>query len=128
MSIRRTLEITVIAGFVALAAGCGKSDKETTDSAAPDTVAAPPAPSNLNLANHMGGLHVTWTDNSGGTADTIIERKSGTEAFAVIKTVAFGQTEYHDGSPVAGTPYTYRLAATKDGVKSAYTPEKMATP
>lgn len=70
----------------------------------------PKAPTGLVVAPLSGGAHLTWTDNSADETEFVIERKT-TGDFAVLGTVAFNTTAYHDGALEAGATHTYRVRA-----------------
>jgi hypothetical protein len=57
-------------------------------------------------------LSLQWVDNSGGTANFKIERKTGTGAFAQIATTGASVTSYTDGTVTAGSSYCYRVRAS----------------
>jgi len=58
-------------------------------------------------------LTLDWVDNAGGTANFLVERKTGTTGtYARIATTGIGVTTYTDLAVVAGTTYCYRVKAT----------------
>jgi hypothetical protein len=79
-----------------------------------------------------GGAHRTWKDNSDNEGSFMLERKVGTDAFAVYKTLDFNTTVYHDADVKAGMAYGYRvMAMPKSGGHTAstkYSNEVMFTP
>ena len=79
----------------------------------------PVAPSNLLAVNSPTQVSLSWQDNSTNETGFLIERKSGTGAYAVLATVAAGTTAYSDATAWASTQYTYRVTATGSNGKSA---------
>jgi hypothetical protein len=69
-------------------------------------------------------LTLNWVDNSGGTANFVIERKTGpTGTYARIATTGPGITTYADVAVVAGSTYCYRVKASNALGESGYTNE-----
>jgi hypothetical protein len=69
-------------------------------------------------------LTLTWTDNSGGTGSTAIDRKTGTTGtYAQIATRSPGIVSYADTTVVAGTTYCYRVRAFNSAGFSPYSNE-----
>ena len=74
-------------------------------------------------------LTLNWVDNTGGTANFIIERKSGTTGtYARIATTGTGITTYVDSEVVAGTTYCYRVKASNALGDSGYSNEACGSP
>jgi uncharacterized protein DUF4082/List-Bact-rpt repeat protein len=72
-------------------------------------------------------LTATWTDNSGGTAQFRVERKTGTSGlYAEIAITATGATSYVDPTIAAGTTYCYRVRASNAAGNSAYSNDACA--
>src|SRR5262245_61048217 len=72
-------------------------------------------------------LTLAWTDNSGGTASTRIERRTDPGSYAPVGSVAPGVVAWTDTTVLAGTRYCYRVAAVAGGVTSPYSNEDCAT-
>ncbi len=73
-------------------------------------------------------LTLNWVDNSGGVANFIVERKTGTTgAYARIATTAIGITTYTDSTVAAGTTYCYRVKASSALGDSGYSNEACKT-
>lgn len=72
-------------------------------------------------------LTVEWTDNSGGMASTLLERRD-VGAYAPLAEVPPGQASYVDAAVVAGTAYCYRARAhlSETGETSDYSNEACA--
>jgi len=69
-------------------------------------------------------LTLTWMDNTGGTANFIIERKTGASgAYASIATTGAGITTYIDTTVIAGITYCYRVKAFNASAASGYSNE-----
>jgi len=69
-------------------------------------------------------LTLDWVDNAGGTANFLVERKTGTTGtYARIATTGIGVTTYTDLAVVAGTTYCYRVKATNALGESSYSNE-----
>jgi len=74
-------------------------------------------------------LTLTWMDHTGGTANFIVERKTGTSgAYASIATTGLGITSYIDSAVIAGTTYCYRVKAFNTSGESGYSNESCAAP
>ncbi len=73
-------------------------------------------------------LTLDWVDNAGGTANFIVERKTGTTGiYAKIATTGPGITTYMDSAVVAGTTYCYRVKAFNALGDSGYSNEACKT-
>jgi hypothetical protein len=73
-------------------------------------------------------LTLDWVDNTGGTANFIIERKTGTTGtYARIATTGTGITTYTDLAVAAGTTYCYRVKASNAFGDSGYSNEACKT-
>ena len=74
-------------------------------------------------------LTLTWMDNMGGTANFIIERKTGAGgAYASIARTSTGITTYVDTAVIAGMTYCYRVKAFNASGESGYSNEACAAP
>ncbi len=113
MSITSSSRLLTVAAIVLLT-GCGGAG-------------APKAPSGLIVGLLSGGGHLTWTDNSDNETEFLIERMTAGGAFAMLASVPFNTTAYHDGSVVVGMTYTYRVAAMNAGGMSSPSNEEMLT-
>ena len=75
-------------------------------------------------AQRAAQLTLNWVDNSGGIANFIVERKTGTAGtYARIATTGTGITTYADSAVVAGTTYCYRVKASNAFGDSGYSNE-----
>ena len=75
-------------------------------------------------AERAAHLTLDWVDNAGGTANFIIERRTGTTGtYAWIATTSPGITTYTDSAVVAGTTYCYRVKASNAFGDSGYSNE-----
>ena len=75
-------------------------------------------------------LIASWTDNSGGTAFTQIERRLGTDTISSYTLVGYvppGTTNFGDTTVIAGTTYCYRAFAYDAISVSPYSDEACAT-
>jgi regulation of enolase protein 1 (concanavalin A-like superfamily) len=84
------------------------------------STAQPPAnPSNL-VASVVSQteIQLMWNDNSSDETGFRIERAVGGGSFVPLVTVGAGITGYSDTTTVAGTTYTYRVIATRNGSDS----------
>lgn len=79
-----------------------------------DGGAPPAAPTNLGVSNVGGGAHLVWTDNSDNEDEFVVLRKTATTSYAEVGTVPFDTSQFHDAVVVAGTAYTYVIAARND--------------
>ena len=69
-------------------------------------------------------LTLDWVDNAGGTANFVVERKTGTTGtYARIATTGLGVTTYTDSAVVAGITYCYRVKASNALGESIYSNE-----
>jgi hypothetical protein len=90
--------------------------------------AQPAAPVLDELMPMQGGLHVMWT-NAEPACDSIeIERKSATEAYAVVFVLPGEADNKHDPNASMDTDYTYRIRCEKGGLYSDYSNELGANP
>jgi hypothetical protein len=65
-----------------------------------------------------------WVDNAGGTANFVVERKTGsTGTYARIATTGIGVITYTDSTVVAGITYCYRVKASNALGESSYSNE-----
>ena len=72
-------------------------------------------------AERAAQLTLDWVDNAGGTANFIVERKTGTTGtYARIATTGTGITTYADSAVVAGTTYCYRVKASNVNASNAF--------
>lgn len=95
---------TAMFAFAVIASSCSDMDM------------MPNPPSNLKVMELSGGGHVTWKDNSDNESQFMIERKVGTGAFAVLATLPFNTTQFHDAPLMMGVTYVYRvMAMDKEG-------------
>ncbi len=80
-------------------------------------------------AERAAQLTLDWVDNAGGTANFIVERKTGTTGtYARIATTGTGITTYADSAVVAGTTYCYRVKASNALGDSGYSNEACGSP
>jgi hypothetical protein len=80
----------------------------------------PAAPSNLTAVDSPTQVNLSWQDNSTNETNFVIERKTGTGAYAVLATVGANVTSYGDATAWASTQYSYRVKATSAAGSSAY--------
>ncbi|MDP8961998.1 MAG: DNRLRE domain-containing protein [Actinomycetota bacterium] len=87
----------------------------------------PAAPTNLTVSppasNADTSLELTWSDNSSDENGFKVERKTGTESFTEITTVAGDVATYTDTALTPGTTYTYRVRAWNGAGDSQYSEE-----
>ena len=80
-----------------------------------------------SLAN-AAQLTATWTDNSDGTAQFKVERKTGaTGTYSEIVVTAPGATSHVDTTIATGTTYCYRVRASTGAGDSGYSNEACAS-
>jgi len=80
-------------------------------------------------AQRAAQLTLNWVDNSGGVANFIVERKTGTAGtYARIATTGTGITTHTDTAVVAGTTYCYRVKASNALGESGYSNEACGSP
>ena len=89
-------------------------------------VLAPSAPTNLTAAFQTGPrILLTWTDTATDETGFVIERSTDGTNFSVLVTVGprnnTGAVSYADTTVLPGITYTYRVAAVKNSILSAYT-------
>jgi chitinase len=73
-------------------------------------------------------LTASWVDNSGGVANTSLQRRAATDTvYAPIANVAPGVTTYVDASVNTGTSYCYRAQAYDASGVSGFSNETCAT-
>ena len=79
-------------------------------------------------AERTAQLTLDWVDNAGGTANFVIERKTGaTGTYARIATTGPGITTYADSTVTTGTTYCYRVKASNALGDSGYSNEACKT-
>ncbi len=80
------------------------------------------APTDLSLvANEIGSITISWTDNSDNEDGFIVERGSGSPiAYSVLDSVAANVTTYQDTTVEDNTEYTYRVKAYNVHTTSVY--------
>ena len=91
----------------------------------------PSSPAVLKGAQPTRGTQLTldWVDNTGGTANFVVERKTGpTGTYARIATTCIGVTTYTDLAVVAGITYCYRVKASNAHGESDYSNEAGRSP
>jgi len=92
----------------------------------------------LTLATAVLGFHAhlasaaqltaRWTDNSNGTAQFKVERKTGPAGtYSQLAITATGATSYADTTIAANTTYCYRVRASNTAGDSAYSNEACAS-
>lgn len=87
----------------------------------------PAPPSNLTATSaSTTRINLSWTDNSTNESGFKVERKTGSNAFAVVATLESGITIYSDNGLVPNTTYTYRVYAYNSAGNSL-TPTNEAT-
>lgn len=101
-----TKSITILLLFLSLFSCSTESD----DNGNLTTVVVPIAPSNLtgSLASSVQ-INLTWTDNSTNEIGFKIERKTGSNTYAVIGTTTNDITNFSDTGLLPSTTYTYRV-------------------
>jgi Secretion system C-terminal sorting domain/Fibronectin type III domain len=89
------------------------------------TATAPAAPSNLTAITASNAqINLTWADNSSNETGFLVERATGTGAFAQIASLGAGVTSYSSTASStalsASTSYSFRVRATNATGNSAY--------
>ncbi len=85
------------------------------------TLPAPAVPTNLS-ASALGSneIDLSWTDNTQGTAQYVVERATGTGGtFDQVALLDPGTTAFSDTDLTAGTTYQYQVYATDSGGNSS---------
>ncbi len=92
-------------------------------------VQSPPEdPSDLRAAAVSSSeIALNWEDQSVNESGFIIERKTGSGAFAELAATGSETTAYKDHGLPASTTFTYRVRAFNSGGSSGYTQEEEAT-
>lgn len=80
---------------------------------------APAAPSALTGSSTTNQISLSWQDNSNNETAFIIERRSGSAAFAQIASLAANTTTYNNLQVDANTLYDYRVSASNANGTSA---------
>jgi len=87
-----------------------------------------PAPTELSAtADSSIQISLTWTDNADAEDAYVVERKSGSEDFAVVAELDADAEAYTDGGVLPEITYTYRVKATTSAVESDPSNEAEAT-
>jgi uncharacterized protein (TIGR02145 family) len=101
--------LTLLLGIILLP-GCAKDDKSE---------AVPMPPENLTgEVISTTAINLTWTDRSANETGFKIERKKGTETYAVIGTTETNVTIFNDTEFAPNTTYTYRVYSYNSGGNS----------
>jgi len=100
-------KIFILIMGIALIYSCSTSTDENGNSI---TNVVPLAPSNLtgSVASSTQ-INLSWTDNSTNETGYKIERKTGTETYAVVGSTATNVTTFNDTGLTPNTTYTYRV-------------------
>lgn len=93
-----------------------------------DAPGLPKAPSIKTITPMSSVLMVSWTNNDATCQSVEGERKSSTEAYKVVFSVAGTVATKMDGTAKGNVDYTYRLRCLRDGVASEYSAEMTANP
>jgi hypothetical protein len=81
----------------------------------------PPAPTTVTaVASSSTVVQLTWTRAGVNETGYVIQRRQGRGAFATVATVGLLPTAFGDATVVAGTRYTYRIAAVGAAGNSAF--------
>lgn len=80
---------------------------------------APAAPSALTGSTTTSQISLSWQDNSNNETAFIIERRTGSAAFAQIASLAANTTTYDNLQVSANTLYDYRVSASNANGTSA---------
>lgn len=83
-------------------------------------MAAPVAPSNLDVRQLPGQLHVTWQDNSSGEYGFSLERKINSSSWGVVATLGPDRTSYQMDNPLTFNTYYFRVRAFDEYGYSTY--------
>ena len=107
----------------------GDSPWSNEASATTDALPNPPAAPTDLVATAAGTeqIDLIWADNADNETGFKIERKTGTDAFAEIATVAADVVSYSDAGLMASTTYTYRVVAYNGDGNSSYSNDASAT-
>ncbi len=90
---------------------------------AADFTLPPAAPSGLVAVEGLGGVDLSWTNNSHVANGCEVDRSSDNVSFTVLAgTLGPTATSYHDGSAATGQTYWYKVAA-KNNLGSSYSNE-----
>ncbi len=86
------------------------------------------APTSLTASSKSDTeIELTWTDNSAGTAKSVIDRQIGGAAWEEIASVNAGTVAYTDTDLEEGSVYNYRVKANLDRLYSNYSATVNAT-
>lgn len=112
---------TLILG-IALVYSCSTSSDGNGNS---NTTVVPIAPSNLTgVVASTTQINLTWTDNSTNETEFKIERKTGSENYAVVGTTAADVTTFYDTGLTPSTTYSYRVCSYNEaGISINYSNE-----
>ncbi|MEW6181953.1 MAG: stalk domain-containing protein [Bacillota bacterium] len=87
-----------------------------------------PAPTSLTAQALSGKLvRLTWVDNASSETGIIIERKTGSGAYALVTKVGANTTSYEDNGVSSNTAYCYKLKAYNAEAFSTYSNESCVT-
>lgn len=86
-----------------------------------DTSSGPDAaPTGLTAAVTGTTVDLVWTDNATDETGYIVQRRTGSEAWVTLDDTLPSDTEAFSDPGLANGTYTYRVAAVKNGVRSAW--------
>ncbi|WP_221029082.1 chondroitinase-B domain-containing protein [Actomonas aquatica] len=86
------------------------------------------APSGLSAAAaSSSSIQLSWTDNAANEEGFLLERRTGSDAFATIATLSADTTSYTDTGLTPETTYDYRVSATATGFDHATSATASAT-
>jgi hypothetical protein len=95
---------------------------------APSPGLPPRAPSALSAASSSPTqVNLSWTDGSSDETGFVIERRSGSGAYAQVGATGADVPSFSDNTVSGNTPYTYRVYATGTGGNSAHSNEATIT-
>ncbi len=116
------LSRSLLALTAVLVAACGE------DPVTPPPGNDNPAPTGLAAApTGTTTINLTWAAPAKAVTQFVLQRATGTGAYAEIARPAAGATAYADAGLTASTAYSYRLAAVRDGATSAFSAVATAT-
>jgi uncharacterized protein (TIGR02145 family) len=95
-----------------LVSSCSTNNESTKINNEEATLAPPIAPTNLTLT-HISPTQIdlSWTDNSNDETGFKIERRKGTDPYAIIGTVDANVTIFSDNNLIPSFTYTYKVYA-----------------
>jgi hypothetical protein len=106
---------------------CSTNNESNTINNEETAMAAPIPPTNLTLTNiSPTQIDLSWTDNSNNETGFKIERKKGTDPYAIVGSVNVNVTTFSDTNLIPNVTYAYKVYAFNANAKSSTNSNEVA--